>query len=101
MWQYLCGHCIRNHNSHAAGEDFVHISNPVTLSANESAAIKVVLIDDQTFELTESFFVTLSYSDQGTPPPGLMLTQTSAEVIIFDNEGEFSVTASAHCYGML
>ena len=76
---------------HAAREDFVNTSNPVTLSTDESVPIKIAIIDDNNFELTESFFVKLSFHDQETLPPGVTLNQTAAQVMILDNDGEFSV----------
>ena len=61
----------------------------VTLSTNEARTIKITIINDNTFELTETFVVHLSFADQETLPPGVTLNQTSAQVYILDNDGEF------------
>ena len=82
---------IITYNSHAAGEDFVNTSNSVTLRTDESATIEITIINDNTFELTESFFVELSFSDQDNVPRGVTLNQSSTQVIILDNDGKFSV----------
>ena len=61
----------------------------VTLSTDEARTIKITIINDNTFELTETFVVHLSFADQETLPPGVTLNQTSAQVYILDNDGEF------------
>lgn len=75
-------------HSYAAGEDFVNNTNPdnITLSTNISQPIKITIINDRIFELTEKFLVNLSPC---VPlPPGVILNQTSVEVTILDNDGE-------------
>ena len=76
--------------SFAAGEDFINISNPVniTLRTSISPPIKITIINDKTFELTEMFSINLSLPDHEALPPGVSLNQTSAQVIILDNDGE-------------
>ena len=77
--------------SYAAGEDFINVTNPVsiTLSTNRSPPIRITIINDRTFELTETFLISLSL-DPGhvALPPRVTLKQTSARVIILDNDGE-------------
>ena len=78
-------------HSYAAGEDFINKTNPdnIALSANISQPIKITIINDRTFELTETFLVNLSpWPDHVPLPPGVTLNQTSVEVTILDNDGE-------------
>ena len=76
--------------SYAAEGDFNYVSNPVnvTLSTDESAPVKITIINDNVFELTETFLANLSFPDREALPPGVTLNQTSARVIILDNDGE-------------
>ena len=75
---------------HAAGGDFNYVSNPVnvTLSTDERVPLKITIINDNVFELTETFLANLSFPEQETLPSGVMLNQTSTQVIILDNDGE-------------
>ena len=65
----------------------------LTLSTNAPALISIPLINDEIFELTESFVVNLSFSDSQPAFPGVTLSQTSAIVTIFDNDGNIC----SHC----
>ena len=77
--------------SYAAGEDFINETNPasITLSTNRSLPIRITIINDRTFELTETFLISLSLVPGHVAlPPRVTLNQTSARVIILDNDGE-------------
>ena len=73
----------------AAGVDFINISNSVILRSDVSSPIRITIVNDKTFERTETFMVNLSpCSGHGTLPPGVTLSQASTEVTIYDDDGE-------------
>ena len=70
----------------AAGEDYISETNPITLSTDRSPPINIAIVNDRTFELTETLLISLS--DHSALPPRVALNQTSATVTILDNDGE-------------
>jgi hypothetical protein len=79
------------HCNYAAGEDFINETNPVniTLSTDRSPPIKIAIVNDRTFELTETFLISLFLQPNRVAlPPRVTLNQTSAIVTILDNDGE-------------
>lgn len=70
----------------AAGEDYISETNPIALSTDRSPLIKIAIVNDRTFELTETFLISLF--NHTALPPRVALNQMSATVTILDNDGE-------------
>ena len=72
----------------AAGEDYINETNPITLNTGRSPPINIAIaiVNDRTFELTETLLISLS--NHSALPPRVALNQTSATVTILDNDGE-------------
>ena len=61
----------------------------VQVELNESVTMTTVdysILNDGSYERTESFMVDLMFS--GEPIPGVILNPNSTEVVILDNDGE-------------
>ena len=71
--------------------DFGYASNPIDVILRDDITVNIAITNDDVFELTETFRVNLSFSDQETLPPGVTLNRTSAQVMIIDNDCESSV----------
>ena len=72
------------------GEDFSARNNSqFRLNADTIASISIPIINNDVFELTESFMVKLSFPDHEAPVHRVTLDQvrTSAKVTIFDDDG--------------
>ena len=71
--------------------DFGYASNPIDVILRDDVTVNIAITNDDVFELTETFRVNLSFSDQETLPSGVTLNRTSAQVMIIDNDCESSV----------
>ena len=77
----------------AADQDYTALINhQFILSDSSNKMISICLENDRIYELTESFEVNLSLSDDEPSSPRVFIGQASAEVIILDDDGQSCVS---------
>lgn len=96
MYTFVCQINFVVYKTTSAGEDYVPVANlegVISLSTDarplNQITITMIINNDNMFELTESFMVSVSFPDYEAPVLRVIL-QTTAKVIIFDNDGKTS-----------